>query len=184
MASDYEQIRRENITRYGTDIGRIGRMLLADRYEEQTHFIFELLQNTEDALARRQIRPRSRAVSFDLNENSLRVSHYGDPFNHYDVVGICGIDESTKEVNEIGRFGIGFKSVYAFTDRPEVHSGREEFAIEEYVLPIAVPTIDRYVDQTVILIPFNTSIRPSLRRDSQRPSAPRCVGHSFLAPHQ
>ena len=77
-------------------------MLLADRYEERTHFIFELLQNTEDALARRQSPPRSRAVSFDLNETSLRVSHYGDPFNHYDVVGICGIDKSTKEVNEIG----------------------------------------------------------------------------------
>ena len=158
MASDYEQIRRENITRYGIDIGRIGRMLLADRYEERTHFIFELLQNTEDALARRQSSPRSRAVSFDLNETALRVSHYGDPFNHYDVVGICGIDESTKEVNEIGRFGIGFKSVYAFTDLPEVHSGTEDFAIEEYVRPIAVRAIDRRVDQTVILIPFKTSI--------------------------
>ena len=29
MACDYERIRRDNERRYGTDIGRIGRMLLA-----------------------------------------------------------------------------------------------------------------------------------------------------------
>ena len=28
-------------------------MLLANRYADRTHFIFELLQNAEDALARR-----------------------------------------------------------------------------------------------------------------------------------
>ena len=43
MASDYEAICKENRRRYGTDIGRIGPMLLADRYDDRTHFIFELL---------------------------------------------------------------------------------------------------------------------------------------------
>jgi hypothetical protein len=33
MACDYSAIRRDNERRYGTDIGRIGPMLLADRYE-------------------------------------------------------------------------------------------------------------------------------------------------------
>ena len=49
MATDYAAIRAENERRYGTDIGRIGPMLLADRYDERAHFIFELLQNAEDA---------------------------------------------------------------------------------------------------------------------------------------
>ena len=62
MASDYAQIRDENYKRYGTDIGRIGPMLLADRYDDRTHFIFELLQNAEDALARRYGWQRSRSV--------------------------------------------------------------------------------------------------------------------------
>ena len=128
MASDYEEIRSDNIKRYGTDIGRIGPMLLANRYDERTHFIFELLQNAEDALARLLKLGSSRAVSFYLEPNSLRVSHYGDPFTEKDVRSICGIDESTKKINEIGRFGIGFKSVYAFTERPEIHSGTEDFA--------------------------------------------------------
>ena len=51
--SNYVAIGEENRTRYGTDIGRIGPMLLADRYDDRTHFIFELLQNAEDALGRR-----------------------------------------------------------------------------------------------------------------------------------
>ena len=157
MASDYEKIRNDNIKRYGTDIGRIGPMLLADRYDERTHFIFELLQNAEDALQRLDRPSRSRAVSFNLERDALHVSHYGDPFSEADVRGICGIDESTKEITEIGRFGIGFKSVYAFTHRPEIHSGVEDFAIEEYVRPIAVSKIHRNVEKTVISIPFKES---------------------------
>ena len=155
MTCDYEAIQRENIERYGTDIGRFGPMLLANRYAERTHFIFELLQNAEDALDRRSKKQGSRIVSFALQKTLLRVSHYGDPFNEQDVRGICGIDESTKEFNEIGRFGIGFKSVYAFTERPEIHSGSENFAIEKFVRPVAVRAIDQHEDEkTVIQIPF------------------------------
>ena len=157
MAIDYEKIRSDNITRYGTEIGRFGLTLLANRYDERTHFIFELLQNAEDALHRLAHPRPSRAVSFYLERNSLRVSHHGDPFTERDVRGICGIDESTKEINEIGRFGIGFKSVYAYTDRPQVHSGAENFAIEDFVRPVAVPKVLRDANETVILIPFKPS---------------------------
>ena len=114
MPSDYAAIRLDNERRYGTDIGRIGPMLLADRYADRTHFIFELLQNTEDALARRPQRSGSRAVEFVLSEDELRVTHWGKPFDDPDVRGVCGIAVSTKDLTAIGRFGIGFKSVYAF----------------------------------------------------------------------
>src|SRR5690242_15168724 len=122
MAIDYDAIRAENEKRYGTEIGRIGPMLLADRYDDRAHFIYELLQNAEDALRRRGPWDGPRSVTFDLSANALRVEHYGAPFTEADVRGICGIAESTKDLTSIGRFGIGFKSVYAFTDRPEVHS--------------------------------------------------------------
>jgi len=157
MASDYASIRTENELRYGTDIGRIGRMLLADRYDDRTHFIYELLQNAEDALARRLGGANSRAVSFTLSATTLRVAHCGLPFDDKDVGGICGIAESTKGLSAIGRFGIGFKSVYTFTDRPEVHSGGEDFAIESYVWPVAVPVLDRQPDETVFILPLNAS---------------------------
>jgi hypothetical protein len=157
MACDYASIRRDNERRYGTDIGRIGPMLLADRYDDRTHFIFELLQNAEDALARRDGWRGSRAVSFDLTKRSLSISHCGRPFDEADVRGICGIAESTKDITAIGRFGIGFKSVYAFTDRPEVHSGKEAFAIESFVWPVAVAAVEHHPDETVITIPLRAS---------------------------
>ncbi len=157
MACNYRAIRRDNERRYGTDIGRIGPMLLADRYDDRTHFIFELLQNAEDALARRIEWHGSRAVRFHLTNSILHVSHFGQPFEEPDVRGICGIAESTKDLTAIGRFGIGFKSVYALTDRPEIHSGAEDFAIERFVWPVAAPSLTRDPEETIILLPLRAS---------------------------
>ena len=154
MACDYDAIRRENQRRYGTDIGRIGRLLLANRYGDRAHFIYELLQNAEDALARRTVWQGPRAVSFELDPGALRVSHFGIPFDEADIRGVCGIGQGTKNLTEMGRFGIGFKSVFAFTHRPEIHSGSEAFAIESFVWPMATDRVERARDETVILIPL------------------------------
>lgn len=154
MPSDYQAIRDENHRRYGTDIARIGPMLLADRYDDRTHFIFELLQNAEDALGRRKAWQGSRGVSFQLTADTLTLSHYGKPFDADDVRGVCGIAQSTKDLNAIGRFGIGFKSVYTFTERPEIHSGNEDFAIENFVLPVQVSRNDRSKEETSIVLPL------------------------------
>lgn len=156
MASEYAAIRADNERRYGTDIGRIGPMLLSDRYDDRTHFIYELLQNAEDALGRRADSLRKCSVRFHLTDSELHVRHFGKPFDEADVRGICGIAESTKALTEIGRFGIGFKSVYAFTDRPSIHSGREDFAIESYVWPTAAAPIQRSDEETVIVIPLKS----------------------------
>ena len=154
MTCDYEAIREDNKREYGAGIGRFGRPLLTDRYDDRTHFIYELLQNAEDALGRRSDWYDSRTVAFELTATTVRVSHFGQPFNEQDVRGICGIGESTKDLTAIGRFGIGFKSVFAFSDRPEVHSGQEAFAIENFVWPVATDPIDRDAEETVLLIPL------------------------------
>jgi hypothetical protein len=176
MACDYSVIKAENERRYGTEIGRIGRMLLADRYADRTHFIFELLQNAEDALARRKDWNGSRGVEFALSNTSLRVSHFGTPFTEADVRGICGIAEGTKDkdLTSIGRFGIGFKSVYAFSDNPEVHSGDEHFAIDRFVWPRTVQAIGSEREQTVFLLP--------LRQDDECAVADIAVGLKSLGP--
>ena len=123
--SDYPAIHRENERRYGTGVREYGDKLLPHRYGDRTHFIYELLQNAEDALARRPTWTGPRSVAFHIAPTELRVRHFGIPFDEADIRSICGIGESTKDpgLTEIGRFGIGFKSVYAYTDRPEVHSG-------------------------------------------------------------
>ena len=131
-------------------------MLLANRYDDRTHFIFELLQNTEDALAKRREWKGSREVTFSLSPDALSVTHFGKLFDEEDVRGICGIGESTKGLTSIGRFGIGFKSVYAFTDSPEIHSGSDHFAIDSFVWPRAIKAIDLPQDGTVIHLPLRS----------------------------
>lgn len=156
MACNYEEISNENRLRYGTDIGRIGPMLLADRYDDRTHFIFELLQNAEDALGRRGDSNGPRKVTFELTPTCLTLSHFGRPFNEGDVRGVCGIAESTKDKFSIGRFGIGFKSVYTFTDQPEIHSGDEDFAIKDYVQPHRLDRTERNAGETQIILPLKS----------------------------
>lgn len=135
MASDYEAICEKNRESYGTKGAQKSGKLAAGLYDTRTHFIFELLQNAEDALRRRGEWRGSRKVSFDLNSRRLVLSHFGQPFDEADVRSVCEIAESTKDEFSIGRFGLGFKSVYAITDLPEIHSGYEDFAIEDYVFP-------------------------------------------------
>src|SRR3989442_9786164 len=154
MACDYSAIRRDNERRYGTDIGSIGPMLMADRYDDRAHFIYELLQNAEDALARRTGSNAPRSVTFALSQTALRVSHFGAPFTESDVRGICGIGEGTKDLTAIGRFGIGFKSVYAFTSRPEIHSAHEHFSVESFVWPTVIEPCGSRPDETVFILPL------------------------------
>ena len=77
MPTDYRSIRAENERRYGTDIERIVRTLLVERYDDRAHFIFELLQNAEDALARRTGWNGRRSVRFHLGPGQLTVHHFG-----------------------------------------------------------------------------------------------------------
>ena len=158
MALDYEAICKDKDAQYGWDIGRLVDLIAEAIYADRTHFIFELLQNAEDALRQRPNgAERPKSVSFVLSDSELRFSHYGKPFDEEDVRGICELGKSTKDVTSIGHFGVGFKAVYAYTARPEIHSGPEDFAIEEYVKPVAASPIDRALDETVILLPFKSN---------------------------
>lgn len=156
MASNYEKIREENRSRYGTEGAKKSGGLAAGLYDDRTHFIFELLQNAEDALSKRGAWAGPRTVSFKLDEKKLTFAHFGKPFDEGDVRSVCDIAESTKNESAIGRFGLGFKSVYTVTDLPEVHSADEDFAIEEYVFPKKVAQIPRGADETKIILPLKT----------------------------
>ena len=165
MPTDYEAILRDNKEEYGKGIPRYGRAFLANRYDDRTHFIFEILQNVEDALKKRGEWNGKRSVEFSLSSDGVTISHFGIPFDEADVRGVCGIAESTKEeLTDIGRFGVGFKSVYAFTDSPEIHSGDEHFTIDSYVWPRAVKERSLQPEQTIIYLPFRSD-EPSAKED-------------------
>lgn len=161
MASNYQVIREENIRWGGEGFDDMGKFISDQLYSDQTHFIFELLQNAEDALARRYkynpSSPLPKSVTFHLFKNRLEVRHFGQPFNEDDVRGISNVLRSSKnnDDTQIGRFGIGFKSVYAFTSSPEIHSGDEHFRIERYIRPF--PVEERKLDEgeTLFIFPFN-----------------------------
>ena len=148
MPSNYDLIRSDNIQEYGKGtrhLSYFGRM-----YSDRTHFIYELLQNAEDANAKH--------ILFELFKDRLEVRHDGRLFDENDVRGISGIGEGKKaeDLTQIGNFGIGFKSVYAYTTNPEIHSGDEHFRIENYVRPYATEVKEpEKLWTTLFIFPFN-----------------------------
>ena len=155
LASNYDKICEENRSRYGSEGAQKSGGLAAGLYDDRTHFIFELLQNAEDALARRGVWPGVRKVSFRLAQDKLTLAHFGKPFDEDDVRSVCDIAESTKNESAIGRFGLGFKSVYTVTDLPEIHSGDEDFAVDGYVFPKSARRTARELGETQIILPLN-----------------------------
>ena len=153
MPADYDEIRADNIARYGWDTAVLE--LLGQLYSDRSHFIFELIQNAEDAGA--------SEMTFELFASRLEVRHDGRPFTADDVRGICGVGQGTKaeDLTQIGRFGIGFKAVYAYTDSPRIFSGPENFRIESYVRPYAVAPPDGPRDSTVFDFPFDRADVPA-----------------------
>ena len=126
------------------------RRLLADLYPDEAHFVFELLQNAEDANA--------SEVHFDLRHDRLVVTHDGRrEFTKEDVDSITSIGKTTKgdDVNQIGKFGIGFKAVFAYTATPAVFSGSFSFEIHDLVCPHLVPHGMLAKGKTRFEFPFN-----------------------------
>jgi hypothetical protein len=130
MTSDYEQITRENKRKFGEETVHL--QIYKKLYADRTHFIYELLQNAEDAGATK--------IHFDLFSDRIEIIHDGRLFSETDVASICSVGRSSKadDATKIGKFGIGFKSVYAYTLSPQIHSGDEHFRIDSFVRPAGI----------------------------------------------
>ena len=126
--------------------------ILAGLYNDPSHFIYEILQNAEDEGATQ--------VTFRLHEDRLDIFHDGEDFDFKDIVGVTGIGISTKkgDIDAIGKFGIGFKSVFAITQTPVIHSGEYHIKIEDFVIPSVIENGEQ-VNGTKITLPFNHKFR-------------------------
>lgn len=148
MEDFYAQLRAENVLDYGRKTEHLD--ILSDLYTDDSHFIYEILQNAEDAQA--------SEVKFVLYPDRLEIFHDGKrAFNEEDVKSITKISDSTKreDVNTTGKFGLGFKSVYAVTDAPEIHSGGYDFKIESLIRPYPVSSIGIHAPySTLFILPF------------------------------
>jgi len=128
--------------------------ILAGLYNDPSHFIYEILQNAEDEGA--------KEVRFELLEDRLDVYHNGKDFDLEDIDGVTGIGISKKkdDLNLIGKFGVGFKSVFAVTETPYIFSGEYKIKIEDFVTPSVVSNSDK-INATLVRLPFNHKFRSS-----------------------
>lgn len=140
---------------------------IVDTYRESAHFIFELLQNADDVKATR--------ARFELKKDGIWFVHNGtvafsitDPelernpgINPGHINSITTFSLSTKKEdieNKIGKFGIGFKSVFQYTDSPHIYSPPYNFKISDYMVPYQIDPIDSEFndDETTMLwLPFD-----------------------------
>ncbi|MBD5648219.1 MAG: AAA family ATPase [Desulfovibrio sp.] len=151
----------DDVAFHGVKDGAVG------KYREQAHFLYELLQNADDAGA--------SETRFELEEDRLLFFHNGtrhfnitDPESENedlakgqigDVNAICTIGASAKkdEENTIGKFGVGFKAVFQYTTRPEIYDSEFSFCIENFLVPRVIGHDHglRRPEETLFIFPFD-----------------------------
>jgi hypothetical protein len=153
MPTDYRAISVHNEEMLGKD--RASRMSQVSMYADTAHFVFEILQNADDAGA--------SEVVFVVSEEGLVIEHNGNPFTSDDVKAISYFGKGKTDITKIGHFGLGFKSVFSYTASPRIHSGDESFEITDLYTLRAVPLpADLNRNRTRFMLPFDHEVmRPA-----------------------
>lgn len=130
------------------------REIVEELYPDKAHFIYELLQNAEDVCAKEAV--------FALEEDRLIFEHDGVPFSEDDVWGITNIGKGSKKDDDdkIGRFGVGFKAVFAYTNTPRIWSPSHCFEITDLVLPGGIAARADLKGRTRFEFPFDNPKKP------------------------
>ena len=146
--------RRKFIDGLEANRGEINLDIFEDFYPDRAHFVYELLQNAEDAEA--------TEVTFTLTPDRLVCEHDGRAFTVEDVRSITGIHDSTKATSQdkIGKFGVGFKSVFVYTTAPSIRSGDFAFRIVEKILPELIANDASLGHSTRFEFPFDNPKKP------------------------
>ncbi len=168
-----DNIRKEIETARGTHIwdDYINALRLISQvvFTRSSGFILELIQNAEDSGLDM---PESGTFEIRMNQQRVKISHNGRPFDENDVKAISGIRSSKKpERGFLGYLGIGFKSVLKITDRPEIYSNGFQFKFDRthwsdpsstpwHAVPIWIDEPSEPVDtsRTTFVIPFQKTI--------------------------
>lgn len=131
------------------------RRIVEELYPDRAHFIYELLQNAEDTGATEAI--------FELESNCLSFEHNGRPFDQADVEAITNIGSGTKgeQEDKIGRFGVGFKAVFAYSETPHIWSPGTSFKITNLVLPWPIDSNPHIGQNTRFEFPFDNVKKPA-----------------------
>jgi len=124
-------------------------------YGEKIHYALELIQNAEDE--------NSNSITFIFDKDNVSVINDGRPFDEKDVWRICSVRPGEKK-KKIGFFGIGFKSVFNISERPQIISNRFNFEIEKYIYPKVKSCIPENLRNyyspergTIVILPYSAS---------------------------
>ena len=111
--------------------GRGIKRLSLELYSKDTHFVLELIQNADDndyhpsVLRCRDPHGEVPSLKFVISKEAIIVLNNEVGFSEKNIRAICDVGKSTKGAHRfgyIGQKGIGFKSVFRVTDKPEIHS--------------------------------------------------------------
>ena len=143
---------------------------VVEKYSDQAHFIYELLQNADDAEA--------TSVRFELFKDKLIFAHDGtirffvsnpeteeeDQANNQlgSINAITAVAASNKtDSSTIGKFGVGFKAVFQYTKTPYIYDPDIFFKIERFIVPIRLKADypGRISGETLFVFPFDHDMR-------------------------
>lgn len=139
------------------------RASIVEKYSEKAHFVYELLQNADDVNA--------TEVRFILRKNGLYFVHNGtvhftvtapdDMRNIGHLNAITAIGDTSKlgfDTPKIGKFGIGFKAVFQYTNTPHIYDPHISFKIRDLIVPVLLEQEAhplRKNDETLFYFPFD-----------------------------
>jgi hypothetical protein len=108
----------------------------SDIYSESQRFVFELIQNADDAA-----KDTNNEVHFEFHNNCLIVSHNGHPFSEEDIKALTSAGSSTKKADttKTGYKGIGFKSVFGKSERVIIFSDGFQFRFDKAKFDTILP---------------------------------------------
>lgn len=145
---------------------------VVEKYSDQAHFIYELLQNADDAKAinARFILEPSRLIFAHDGKRHFSVSNPDTEDNDSangcmgDINAITSIANSNKTEASIGKFGVGFKAVFQYTSTPHIYDPNFRFKIDRFIVPILIEDDIplRHTEETMFVFPFDHPERNAL----------------------
>ncbi len=125
--------------------------------------LFELVQNSADALANS---PGGKSILVRLTKNHLYCADDGGAISEDGIRALMFSHMSSKRnTSEIGRFGLGFKSVLGVTDAPEFYSRAGSFRFDREVAADCVGQFAPRERYPVLRLPIPMDVRESAQGD-------------------
>lgn len=102
-----------------------------DLYTDSVRFLYELIQNADDAYDRLNVKKPLIRIAI-VDKKYLIVANFGKPFDEFDLRGICNVGCGTKKQNldKTGYKGLGFKAVFGKSDYILIASKGEFFRFD------------------------------------------------------